>query len=321
MQRKTINKRIKNKMEEWLATLPENLSKKVRPNIVVSGGSIASMFLREDVNDYDVYLMDMDVLFELCKFYGDKHDVGTLDGRKRDQMLQDEYGWTPGEPVPTFQEEGDYQSERFVRLRSLRNDQIKMDTGTGKRINQTKNTNENGETIPFSVKFISPNAISLNNDVQVVCRFSGSVEDIHRTFDFIHATNYFTFETGVVTNIQALESLLTKQLKYQGSLYPVTSIIRAKKFIKRGWNIGAGEYLKIMFQISELMLTDPVVLEDQLIGVDVAYFGMLIDILKAKYEKEPDFKLTSPYLNEVIDKVFNEDLDDDSHPDQMNFDV
>jgi hypothetical protein len=50
--------------------------------------------------------------------------------------------------------------------------------------------------------------------------------------------------------------------------------------LKRGWNISAGEMLKVMFQISELDLKNPDVLEEQLIGVDVAYFSALINILR-----------------------------------------
>ena len=153
----------------------------------------------------------------------------------------------------------------------------------------------------YRVAFLSQNAISLTDDLQIVLRFNGNAEQIHKTFDYVHATNYFTFEEGLVTNIQALECILSKTLRYQGSLYPITSIVRMKKFLNRGWNIGAGEMLKIMFQISELNLTDIKVLEEQLIGVDIAYFSMLIDALKVV----PKEKLTSSYINEMIDRIFN----------------
>ncbi len=89
------------------------------------------------------------------------------------------------------------------------------------------------EDMHYTPVFFSPNAISLSDKVQIVLRFHGDNVAIHKTFDFIHATNYFTFKDGLVTNKEALESILTKQLKYQGSLYPVTSIIRIKKFLKR----------------------------------------------------------------------------------------
>jgi hypothetical protein len=96
----------------------------------------------------------------------------------------------------------------------------------------------------------------------------------------VHATNYFTFEEGLVTNVAALESILTKSLRYQGSLYPLTSVIRMKKFIQRGWTVNAGEILKMLFQVSELDLKNIEVLEEQLIGVDVAYFSLLITVLR-----------------------------------------
>jgi hypothetical protein len=87
--------------------------------------------------------------------------------------------------------------------------------------------------------------------LQIVLRFSGNVTQIHKTFDFVHATNYFTFEEGLVTNVAALESILTK---IPGIPYPLTSVIRMKKFIQRGWTVNAGEILKMLFQVSELDL-------------------------------------------------------------------
>jgi hypothetical protein len=38
----------------------------------------------------------------------------------------------------------------------------------------------------------------LTEDLQIVLRFSGVTN--HKIFDFVHATNYFTFEEGLVTN-------------------------------------------------------------------------------------------------------------------------
>ena len=69
--------------------------------------------------------------------------------------------------------------------------------------------------------------------------------------------------------------------------------------------------MKIMFQISQLDLTDPDVLEEQLIGVDVAYFEMLIEALRAKYSADKDFQITAGYFGTLIDKIFNENHDED----------
>lgn len=297
MQIKTISKTISKKLEEWLLTITdEALRKELRSNVLVSGGSITSMLLNITVNDYDVYIKDMDVLLKLVKYYAKDYGLTILDGRKKESYiseLKEDYSWSKEENAE------DINNAYAVALRTLHDDQVKIFTlGGGKRVNEGKKEEE----LHYTPKFFSPNAISLSNDIQIVIRFHGNSEAIHKTYDFIHATNYFTFDEGLVTNKEALESILTKQLKYQGSLYPVTSMIRMKKFIKRDWNINAGEMLKIMFQISQLDLTNPDVLEEQLIGVDVAYFSKLIDILRGvKYQK-----LTHQYLNTIIDKVFGE---------------
>lgn len=83
MQTKTIQKVITKKLEEWLSTIDnEKLVKKLRKNILVSGGSITSMLLNEEVNDYDIYINDMSVLKSLVQYYINPFsDISILDGR------------------------------------------------------------------------------------------------------------------------------------------------------------------------------------------------------------------------------------------------
>lgn len=297
MQIKTIWKVIRTKLDTWLETIEnEELVKDLRKNILVSWGSITSMLLNEDVNDYDIYINDMDVLKRVAEYYAKPFDIEIFDWRdKAEYESRDGYCGNLG-----IDAEG-WVNQFTVMIDNLKEDQIKLDAGNWFAANEDYDIQE-WDYVPV---FFSPNAISLSNDIQIVCRFHWDNVAIHRTFDFIHATNYFTFESGLVTNKAALESIITKQLKYQWSLYPLTSIIRMKKFIKRGWNISAWEMLKCMFQLSLLDLKNPNVLEDQLIGVDVAYFGMLIEILRGNPEKT----LCAEYLNEIIDRVFNSDED------------
>jgi hypothetical protein len=61
----------------------------------------------------------------------------------------------------------------------------------------------------------SQNAISLTEDVQIVLRFNGNVEQIHKTFDFVHATNYFTFEAGLVSKRSCTGKHTSTKLRYQ----------------------------------------------------------------------------------------------------------
>jgi hypothetical protein len=301
MQIKTIQKNIQAKMAEWLKTITdEKLVADVKDKLLVSGGSIASMFLNEPVNDYDVYLMDMDVCKRLAEYYTKTFSyVLIFDGRKKKEISK-KYNVTDNT-----------NSSMAISLRNLKDDQIKLYFNEGEG-GMKINENIPKDQLNYTPLYFSPNAISLSNNLQIVLRFWGTPEQVHKTFDFVHATNYYTTKDGLVRNLAAVESILTKQLKYQGSFYPLTSIIRAKKFIKRGYNISAGELLKIMFQISLLDLTNPDIIEEQIIGIDVAYFDKLIDVLRAKMAKDAGFNLTSDYLNAIIDKVFGEaeDMDD-----------
>jgi hypothetical protein len=114
--------------------------------------------------------------------------------------------------------------------------------------------------------------------------------------------NYWDAATGELgLRPQALESLLSRSLVYNGSRYPVASLFRIRKFIERGWRINAGQIVKMALQISELDLTKFDVLEDQLTGVDVAYFQQVLDTAK---ERGAD-KIEGAYLIEIINRMFD----------------
>src|SRR3546814_2365725 len=120
---------------------------------------------------------------------------------------------------------------------------------------------------------MSTKAITLSDKIQIVLRCYGEADAIHENYDFVPCTTYWTSKDANLTLRQpALKSLLCKELRYVRRHSPVCSVIRLRKFIRRGWVINAGQILKIMMQVSELDLTNPAVLQDQLTGVDSAYF-------------------------------------------------
>lgn len=289
MQRKTITKTIKNAIEDWLLSITDEILRNdVRNSLLVSGGCIASLYLQEKVNDYDIYIQDIEVADRLAEYYTSPYaNILVLSGRKKKELMT--------------MIEGKEDSAYVIAVKNLKEDQVKLFFEERNGGFAPEYLEENPPK--YRPVFFSPNAISLSEDIQIVLRFTGDAKAIHKNFDFVHATSYFTYKEGLCTTVEILESIISKTLKYKGSLYPLTSNIRIKKFLNRGWKISAGEMLKIMFQISELNLRDPYVLEEQLIGVDIAYFSKLIEIL-ANTKKE---EITSDFLNTIIDKVFNED--------------
>ena len=153
--------------------------------------------------------------------------------------------------------------------------------------------------------FLSSNAITLSNKIQIVIRFYGNPTEIHENYDFVHAMNYWlSADDKLVTHTEALEALLARNLVYRGSKYPIASILRAKKFILRGWSINAGQYLKMAFQISKLDMENLDVLHEQLTGCDMAYMGMAVSALRDAKQKNPDLQFDATYFCEIIDRIF-----------------
>lgn len=312
MKIKSITKVIHKKIEEWLSTISDdNLRKEVKENLIVTGGCIASMLLKEEVNDFDIYFKNKSVCFRIAKYYVDKINLIYTNNISDSRI---EVVDSTNVPTKDYEEStADYSKWSFFKkgLEQSKEERIKIyipHIGYWRRADEKKD--ENVEELTYEPVYLSENAISLSNKIQLVIRFFGEASELHTNYDFIHATNYFHYENDkpkLICNVGALQSLLTKELIYIGSKYPLTSVIRTKKFINRGFTINAGTYLKILWQVSELNLKDPIELQEQLIGVDVAYFSMLLSILK---DVEPE-KLNYNYVAEIIDRVFNEVEDED----------
>lgn len=289
LTRSAIEKTLDQKLSAWQATVPFD----IKDRVILTGGCIASLLLGEAVKDYDVYLDNQDTTYKLARYYVDKFNAAhptkgdsgvspyvKVDGNRIAIYVKSAGAIGEGsEDYSYFEESADsVGAEAYIE----------------------KSTTEVVEGEKFRPIFLSENAITLSNKVQIVIRFYGPPEEIHKNYDYIHATNYY-YQGELHLNSAALESLLAKRLKYQGSLYPICSLFRMRKFMDRGWKISAGEITKMAFQISELDLTDPSVLKEQLIGVDAAYFAELIRLIHKWMEGNPGKPVDASYVIQLID--------------------
>lgn len=303
MKKKTIKSIIHRKINSWLKTVEdEALRKLMSENIVVTGGAIASMLMNEKVNDYDVYFRNYEAALAVAKYYvgrflgaqkGEQHyTVKLFDEGKRIKILVQSAG--------VASEEGDTGYAYFE-------DPGLPDSASDEYIEKVlKQAQQEGEgKKEYRPVFLTDNAITLSDKIQIVIRFYGDPDVIHETYDFVHCMNYWTsWDNNLVLRQDALESILARDLQYTGSLYPVCSMFRTRKFIQRGWTINAGQILKMAFQISELDLTDIEVLEDQLVGVDTAHFIELISLIRSDRKENPNRTLDHSYVAKLIDKLF-----------------
>lgn len=332
MKTKTIKAVLRKKIDEWLETVEdETLRKAIDRDVVVTGGAIASMLLSEKVNDFDVYFRTYETTLAVVRYYLARFTPGKKKGIECRMYLTDGYRTDIPDDRTTCPAKDDDKARRIKiviksagvaseegadknyeyfesRPESEASQYVGEVMGDAGEIQDTyeqteelaQNTEDDGKP-KYRPIFMSTNAITLSHRIQIVARFWGEPDEIHTNYDFVHCTNYWTSHDGnLVLRPQALEALLTRELRYVGSKYPICSLIRVRKFIKRNWCINAGQILKMVMQVSELDLKNIDVLEDQLTGVDAAYFAEVVAKLR---DKDPE-KLNAAYLIEIIDRMF-----------------
>lgn len=293
MKAKTIRAVLRKKTDQWINSIEDiGLQSAVRDDAYVTGGSIASMLLREPVNDYDIYFKTYDTALAVAHYYvaqfisehpGGGITVQAMDGRIKIIVPSDGVAGT--DPDPEVASDG--------RM-------VEAELDPPPKIHVEDKAEEPLE--PYRPVFLSANAITLSDKVQLVLRFYGDPNTVHKNYDFVHCTNYWDVKSGALTlHPEALEMLLARELRYVGSKYPLCSIIRTRKFIQRGWSINAGQYLKMAFQLSELDLHDVAVLEEQLTGVDLVYFQSLLSAIR---EAGAEDKLSAGYVATLVDRMF-----------------
>lgn len=325
MKAKTIKLVLRQKFDAFLKSIEdEELREAVRKGGIVSGGAIVSMLQGEEVNDYDIWFNSKELARRVAVYYveqfkknppsrmktGDDLPITVVETDTQVRIMVKSAGVASGiaqddyQYFETLPDGDDYRPAEYIEktLAALNEDlEGEGDVGTFSKEDKPEGEPKKPSSGKFKPLFLSSNAISLSDRFQLVTRFFGEPEDILKTFDFAHAMSWWKSGTNeLYLDKLALECILAKELVYKGSLYPLCSIIRARKFLLRGWSINAGQYLKMIMQLQELDLNDHKVLEDQLLGMDTAYFVEILAKLRSRDPKEVD----TTYLVELIDRMF-----------------
>lgn len=123
--------------------------------------------------------------------------------------------------------------------------------------NKVKNYFENNHTRnkenKFYVKLITENAINLSDKIQLVIKFTGTPEQVTDKFDWQHIKSYFYldkikgYQLVFVDDVYRL--IVEKELIYTGSDYPLSSLLRLKKYLKKGWNVSNATIVHIVLDV------------------------------------------------------------------------
>lgn len=310
MNSKNIKKHLNAKVRDWMESIDdEKIKKIIRENAIVTGGALVSLLTGDPVHDYDVYFRTKYACIEVAKYYVKKWNE--LHNDKPVEVL-----WGELLENATGTDNGSVQC--FVRSKGIADENEDSNSKLSYNFESTEYEDEevgieheHSESADSDTKekyrprFITSNAITLSDKVQIVTRFYGEVEDIHKNYDFAHCTcAWSSWDNKVFLPQNALECIINKELCYIGSKYPLCSIIRTRKYIERGYHINAGQYVKMCMQLNELDLKDIKVLEEQLTGVDTTYFEMMIDALEKHMKDTGEEKVDTTYAMELINKLF-----------------
>ena len=340
MNSKNMKKHLNNKMKDWWDSITdEQVRKLVKNNIIVTGGAMVSLLTGEKVNDYDVYLRTKEACVAIAKYYMEQWNK-THPTEKQVQLRVEDDKTEQKKVIDNSDLPFSDKNSKTIPVKIP--GRVKLFIRSEGVVGENKEKTENGRTMPtapsendnpfppiddedktdeqkaaeaeaaeegdkpkYRPVFISGNAITLSDKIQVVIRFYGDVEEIHKNYDFAHCTcSWTSWDNEVQLPVKALECIINKEMYYIGSRYPLCSIIRTRKYLERGYHINAGQYVKMAFQLNELNLHDIETLEDQLTGVDSGYFMMMIEALRKKADENGEAQVDKSYVFELINRMF-----------------
>lgn len=326
-----IKDALKAKFDEWVESITdETVKAMVKVNTIITGGAIVSYILGEKVKDYDIYFKDKLTALAVANYYVNKFNASNphrkflvVDGdnppptdglskwkrnlikdvlpgsvriiclqksRKKDYDPKDDYS-------NEFDHESDTYSDNhapYIGL-DLGVDSLEPVKAEPPVIAMPKPTRI------YKPVFLSHNAITLSDKMQLITRFYGSAEQIHKNFDFVHCTNFWDSATEELhIRPEAMAAIADKQLRYIGSKFPLCSAFRVDKFAARGWSISQEEWTKIALQILALDLEDPKRLKEQLAGYYSNLFNEMSYEINCLKEQYLDEEITADMILEII---------------------
>ena len=246
------SKMLDTRMADLKAAVPSLQNSK----LYFAGGCFASLLRGEKVQDYDVFFVDPEEALEFMQGFVDKASPSGLTG----------FG------IPDACLVGEPKS-LHIRGAVWQNPALR--------------TKYEKTTVLRCVSEMAVTYKIRGSLYQVVFMLSGRTEEVLRSFDFEHARcGYIPGGGGFVVGPRFFESVASNELMYRAgdAKYPLGTLIRMADRVKRGWHVNDVEWVKVAFDISSLVLSDPRVMAAQLKGVDVIVLHSLVEKLKDRTE-------------------------------------
>lgn len=130
---------------------------------------------------------------------------------------------------------------------------------------------KSGKVLPA---YLSKNALTMSNGVQLIFRFIGEPKEVFTTFDYEHCKVYWRpnplgLLLGSVTyEGRSQESIAKNELIYTGNTrFVLSAVSRLNKFINRGWGVSPSSLLSLAVSSSKVDWSNREALEEELLGI------------------------------------------------------
>jgi len=136
----------------------------------------------------------------------------------------------------------------------------------------------------------------------------GPIQEIINKFDFTICMAAYDLNENIYFVRDYLTDNISKRLVFNiNTPYPISSLFRVQKYIKKGFRLGGLDAVKMALRINNINLSDHNELKDQLQGVDTLLLKDLVDKL-GEYKKANDsyeFKTFIEFANTwFMEKIY-----------------
>ncbi|MBA7551983.1 hypothetical protein ES705_44534 [subsurface metagenome] len=139
--------------------------------------------------------------------------------------------------------------------------------------------------------------------VQLIKKLYGLPYYVIDHFDFtICMAAYVPVDNKIVLEKDFLYHLSGKELHYRIGEYPLASLWRAKKYLKKGFNFPAVEIIKLALTINNLNIKDYKGLKEQLEGIDTLFLMDLTNALLKKGDEEFELGKAIGFIEDILAK-------------------
>ena len=139
--------------------------------------------------------------------------------------------------------------------------------------------------------------------VQLIKRIYGQPCIVIGRFDYtICMAAYLPMSGQIVLEKDFLYHLSGKELHYNIGEYPLASLWRAKKYLKKGFDFPAVEIIKLALTINNLKIKDYKGLKEQLEGIDTLFLMDLTNALLKKGDEEFELGKAIDFIEDILAK-------------------